>query len=82
MEAIQINIWSNLGHCPNREGGWLGINLIFQTVYEKIQNVLKTSKTSSISYYALLLVAQWYERWCANPAAQVQSWQSRSSQFS
>ena len=23
-----------LGHCPNREGGWLRIKLIFQSVYE------------------------------------------------
>jgi hypothetical protein len=25
---------SNLGHCPNREGGWLRINLTFQSVNE------------------------------------------------
>ena len=34
-EAIKIKIQSNLGHCPNREGGWLRMDLIFQTVYEK-----------------------------------------------
>ena len=33
-EAINKKIRSNLGHCPNRVGGWLRINLIFQTVYE------------------------------------------------
>ena len=33
-EAIKKKIRSNLGHCPNREGGWLRIKLIFQTVYE------------------------------------------------
>ena len=28
------------------------------------------------------LVAQWLEHWCANPAVQVRSWRSRSSQLS
>ena len=31
--------------------------------------------------FALLLVARWLERWCANLAAQVQSWRSRLSQL-
>ena len=47
-EAIKKNP-VNLGHCPNRERGWLGINFIFWTVNEKfwkIRKYLKTSKTS------------------------------------
>ena len=30
----QNKIRSNLGHYPNREGRWLGINLIFQTLFQ------------------------------------------------
>jgi hypothetical protein len=44
-EAIKKKIRSNLGHCPNREGGWLRIKLKFQSVYEifgKIPIMFKT----------------------------------------
>jgi hypothetical protein len=33
-EAVKKKSRSKLGHCPNREGGWLMIKLIFQTAYE------------------------------------------------
>ena len=66
-EAIKKKIRSNLGHCPNREGGWLRIKLIFQSVYEifwKIPKVCKTLWNIKINNLLFFILNR---EWCNPP---------------
>ena len=56
-EAIKIKIRSNFGHCPNREGGWLGMNPVCYLSIVSLISVCCLSIVSMLSVCYLSIVS-------------------------